>query len=145
MTSLSLSDEFKNLFILSLCHVSLLVCQPVMLVFKVCQLYHLIILTQTYCLVLLLTLICFYCHGWISKLKFLEQTRMTCQLLCCDVSCYLLQFCIDSWGMIEGCFFNAQLKRQQYKDHSVTATISSRHTIVYHRKKLHRPEKDKCV
>ncbi len=47
--------------------------------------------------------------------------------------------------MIEGCFFNAQLKSHQYNDHSVTAANSSRHTIVCHRNKLHWPEKDKCV
>lgn len=47
--------------------------------------------------------------------------------------------------MIEGCFFNAQLKNHQYNDHSVTAANSSRHTIVCYRNKLHWPEKDKCV
>lgn len=36
--------------------------------------------------------------GGLVKLKFLEQTRLTCQLLHCDVSCYLLQFCIDEQG-----------------------------------------------
>lgn len=96
--------------------------------------------------VTLVTLMCFSCHPGLVNWNFWNKLDLTCQLLHCDA----IMLCAAvlyrrAGGMIEGCFFNAQLKRQQYKDHSVTATISSRHTVVCHRKKLHWPVKDKCV